>query len=48
MAGEAHAHPGHQREAIARPPFTVAVWGDDFEQADQTIPFELVDALRYQ
>ena len=43
ITGEAHAGQGRHVEVIGGPPLLVAVWGNDLEQADQAIIFQMND-----
>jgi hypothetical protein len=43
VTGKAHAGEGFHVEVVGRPVFLVAVWGDDQEQADETIALEMND-----
>lgn len=46
ITGEAHARQRGHPQVVGGPPFLVAIWGDDQEQTDQTIAFQIDDVPR--
>ena len=43
VTGHSHPHQSRHVQIVAGPPFQIAVWGDDLEQANQPMAFQVYD-----